>query len=184
MLPESPFLVSNVSSTSGFQCQIAYSFAIAFQPPSTLITTSIHPDANFRRKLRPYRRSLRLNRCSLRLYGRRLRLNYVLIFPVSNATSRASTARRLPDGFVRSDCRKPVRCSSRRRCPWLMWPTVSVSRIPRTSAVSSSSNMVWRHQNCDCLFPSVHYLLVEEIVYHHGRFAMTRAHGVVVADVG
>ncbi len=174
MLPESPFLVTNVSSTSGFQCQIAYSLAIAFQPPSTL---TIHPDANFRRKLRPYRRSLRL-------YGRSLRLNYVLIFPVSNATSRASMARRLPDEFVRSDCRKPIRCSSRRRCPWLMWPTVSVSRIPRTSAVSSSSNMVWRHQHCDCLFPSVHYLLVEEIVYHHGRFAMTRAHGVVVADVG
>ena len=34
------------------------------------------------------------------------------------------------------------------------------------------------------LLPSVHYLLMEEIVDHHGRLAMTGAHGVVVADIG
>ena len=33
------------------------------------------------------------------------------------------------------------------------------------------------------LFPPIHDLLVEEIVHHHRRLAMTGAHGVVVADV-
>ena len=48
----------------------------AFHPASPLIQTSHHPNAIFRRNLRPYRRSLRLYRCSLRLYGRSLRLNF------------------------------------------------------------------------------------------------------------
>ena len=33
------------------------------------------------------------------------------------------------------------------------------------------------------LFPPIHNLLVEEIVHHHRRLAMTGAHGVVVANV-
>ena len=33
------------------------------------------------------------------------------------------------------------------------------------------------------LFSSIHYLLMEEIVNNHGRFAMLGAHGVVIADV-
>ena len=45
-------------------------------PLPPLIQTSNHPNAIFRRNLRPYRRSLRLYRCSLRLYGRSLRLNF------------------------------------------------------------------------------------------------------------
>ena len=35
---------------------------------------------------------------------------------------------------------------------------------------------------CFLLTP-IHYFLMEEIVHHHGRLAMTGAHGVVVADV-
>ncbi len=47
-----------------------------FLPLPSLIPTSNHPNAIFRRNLRPYRRSLRLYRCSLRLYGRSMRLNF------------------------------------------------------------------------------------------------------------
>ena len=67
------FLSPSSSSRFLFRDFIAGAPSLPLPP---LIQTSNHPNAIFRRNLRPYRRSLRLYRCSLRLYGRSLRLNF------------------------------------------------------------------------------------------------------------